>query len=170
MIKFTGDSKDRNLYEYSYYGVNLSFGYNTYHVMKQGIESLKQDKRAFTPVVLAARMMMEAKGEPKRRANYARELLKIMRERDYDNKKKWAILFFIGHILRLQDGDIDSELRGEFLVQIIPLSEYQKQSEMEYLKEEGKLEVARNMLADGFSAEQIRKYTGLDEEDILALG
>jgi hypothetical protein len=93
-----------------------------------------------------------------------------MRERDYDNKKRWAILFFIGHILRLQDDDIDSDLRGEFLVQIIPLSEYQKQSEMEYPKEEGKLEVARNMLADGLSAEQIRKYTGLDEEDILTLG
>jgi predicted transposase/invertase (TIGR01784 family) len=40
-------------------------------------------------------------------------------------------------------------------------------------KAEGKgekaFEVARSMLADGLPAETIRKYTGLDESDILAL-
>jgi predicted transposase/invertase (TIGR01784 family) len=47
-------------------------------------------------------------------------------------------------------------------------------SAIEDAKEEGKeertLEVARSMLADGMSAEKIKKYTGLDEDDILALG
>jgi hypothetical protein len=167
---FTGDSKDRDEYKYSCYGANLSFGYNSYHVMKQDAERLKQDERVFAPVVLAARMMMEAKGDPLRRENYARELLKIMRERDYDNAKKSVVLRFIGHILRLQDKDISSELKGEFLMQIVPLSEYRKQSMYEDGKEEKAMEVARSMLADGVSAERIKKYTGLDEEDILALG
>jgi predicted transposase/invertase (TIGR01784 family) len=36
-------------------------------------------------------------------------------------------------------------------------------------KAEGKFEVARSMLADGFAAESIRKYTGLDESSILSL-
>ncbi|MDR1580966.1 MAG: hypothetical protein LBS35_11465 [Synergistaceae bacterium] len=36
-------------------------------------------------------------------------------------------------------------------------------------KEEGKFEVARSMLADGFTAEIIRKHTGLDERSILSL-
>jgi predicted transposase YdaD len=36
-------------------------------------------------------------------------------------------------------------------------------------KEEGKIEVARSMLADGLPAETIKKYTGLDENDIQAL-
>jgi hypothetical protein len=98
------------------------------------------------------------------------ELLKIMRERDYDNAKKRIVLRFIGHILRLQDKDIDSELRGEFLMQFIPLSEYRKLSAIEDAKEERTLEVARSMIADGVSAEKIKKYTGLDEDDILALG
>jgi hypothetical protein len=167
---FTGNSKDRGEYKYSRYGVNLSFSYNTYHVMKQDIELLKQDSRVFAPVVLAARMMMEAKGEPGRREKYAGEILKIMRERDYDNDKKNIVLRFIGHILRLRDDDINSELRGEFLMQFIPLSEYRKLSAIEDAKEETSMEIARSMLADGVAADKIKKYTGLDEDDILALG
>jgi hypothetical protein len=167
---FTGSSMDRSVYEYSRYGVNLSFSYNTYHVMKQDIERLKQDERLFAPVVLAARMMMAAKGQPQSREKYARELLKIMRERDYDNRKKMVVLRFIGHILRLQDKDINTELRGEFLMQFIPLSEYRKLSEIEYIKEEMAIEIARSMIADGVPVEKIEKYTGLDEYDIRMLG
>jgi predicted transposase/invertase (TIGR01784 family) len=33
--------------------------------------------------------------------------------------------------------------------------------------EKGKFEVARSMLADGFPAAAIKKYTGLDENSIL---
>jgi predicted transposase/invertase (TIGR01784 family) len=36
-------------------------------------------------------------------------------------------------------------------------------------KIEGMFDVARSMLSDGFSAETIRKYTGLDENSILSL-
>jgi hypothetical protein len=97
---FTGDSKDRNEYEYTCYGLKLSFCYNTYHVMSQDIELLKRDERVFAPVVLAAHMMMAARGEARQREKYAQELLKIMRERDYDNAKKSMVLRFIGHILR----------------------------------------------------------------------
>jgi predicted transposase YdaD len=35
--------------------------------------------------------------------------------------------------------------------------------------EEGKIEVARSMLADGFTFETVKKYTGLNERDILSL-
>ena len=93
-----------------------------------------------------------------------------MRELDYDNAKKSMVLRFIGHILRLQDKDINSDLRGEFLMQFIPLSEYRKLSAIEDAKEEGKIEVARNMLSKGVSVDLIKECTGLDEEDILALG
>jgi predicted transposase/invertase (TIGR01784 family) len=93
-----------------------------------------------------------------------------MRERDYDNSKKRIALRFIGHILRLQDKDIGSELRGEFLMQFIPLSEYRKLSAIEDAKEERTLEVARSMISEGLPLETIKKCTGLDEDDILALG
>jgi hypothetical protein len=166
---FTGNSRDRNEYKYSCYGANLSFSYNTYHVMSQDIERLKEDERAFAPVVLAARMMMAAGGKPRRREKYALELLKIMRERGYDNAKKSNILRFIRRILRLRDDDINSELRGEFLMQFITQSEYRKRMLIEDAKEEGKMEVARSMLADGMPVEKIKKYTGLDDDDMRML-
>jgi hypothetical protein len=40
---------------------------------------------------------------------------------------------------------------------------------MEEGKTESMFKVARSMLSDGFSAEAIRKYTGLDESSILSL-
>jgi predicted transposase/invertase (TIGR01784 family) len=40
---------------------------------------------------------------------------------------------------------------------------------MEKGREERKIEVARTMLADGLTAETIRKYTGLAENSILSL-
>jgi hypothetical protein len=167
---FTGNARNRDKYEYHCYGVNLGFGFNTYHVMSQNTERLKQDGRVFATVVLAARMMMEAGSDPQSREKYARELLKIMRERDYDNAKKRNVLNFIGHILRLQDKDIDAELRGEFMVQFIPLSEYRELSAIEDAKEEKAMEVARSLVAEGVPLEIIKKCTGLDEYDILMLG
>ena len=167
---FTGDAQNSDEYQYSCYGANLSFRYNTYHVMSQDIKRLRQDGRVFAPVVLAARMMMAAEGKPQQREKYAQGLLKIMRERDYDNAKKRIVLRFIGHILRLQDNDISSELRGEFLMQFIPLSEYRKLSAIEDAKEEKAMEVARKMLSKGVPVELIKECTELDEYDILMLG
>ncbi|GHV28636.1 hypothetical protein FACS1894167_06210 [Synergistales bacterium] len=58
-------------------------------------------------------------------------------------------------------------------MQWVPISQIQREYLIEDAKEEGKeegkFEVARSMRADGFPAETIRKYTGLDEDDILAL-
>jgi hypothetical protein len=170
---FTGMSGDRNEYLYSCYGVELSFRYNTYRVMGHGIEELRRDGRAFAPVVLAARMMMAAKGKAPNREKYARELLKILRERDYDMRRRRFIMKFIGNVLNVRSGDISAELRREFYMQWVPMSEVHRDLAIEDAKEEAKeekaFEVARKMLVDGFPAETIKKYTGLDDGDILAL-
>jgi predicted transposase/invertase (TIGR01784 family) len=44
-----------------------------------------------------------------------------------------------------------------------------KEEGIEEGMEKGKIEVARSMLSDGFPAETIRRYTGLDESSILSL-
>jgi predicted transposase/invertase (TIGR01784 family) len=58
-------------------------------------------------------------------------------------------------------------------MQLIPIEEAVREIQIRDAKEEGqeegKIEVARSMLADGLPAETIKKYTGLDENDILAL-
>jgi hypothetical protein len=77
---------------------------------------------------------------------------------------------FIRIALRMNQSDISSELRREFAMRWAPIDEVQKELAIEAAREEGKLEVAGRMLSDGFSIENVIKYTGLDEEEILSLG
>jgi hypothetical protein len=167
---FTGSAKDRGEYLYSCYGVELSFKYNTYHVLSQDIEALKRDGRVFAPVVLAARMMIAANGKPASRGKYALELLKILRERDYDNKRIRFIMKFVGSVLQVKQDDIDPKVRGEFEMPWVPISQVQREIEIEDAKEEKAVEVARSMISEGLPLETIKRCTGLDEDDILALG
>jgi hypothetical protein len=167
---FTGRAKDRNEYLYHCYGVVLSFKYNTYHVLSQDIETLRRDERMFAPVVLAARMMIAAKGKPAPRQKYALELLKILRERGNDNKRIRFIMNFVGSVLQVRRDDIDPNVKGGFEMPWVPISQVQRELAIEDIKEEGKMEVARSMLLGGVPLETIKKYTGLDENDILALG
>jgi hypothetical protein len=167
---FTGSAKDRNEYLYSCYGIELSFKYNTYHVQSQDIEALRRDERAFAPVVLAARMMIAAKGNPAIREKYALELLKILRGRDYDNKRIRFIMKFVGNVLKVKRDDIDPKVRREFEMPWVPVSQVQREIEIEDIKEENSMEIARKLLAKGLSIDIIKECTGLDEDDILALG
>jgi hypothetical protein len=48
-------------------------------------------------------------------------------------------------------------------------AEFKLEDALQVWKEEGKIEVARSMLADGFPTETIRKHTGLGEKEILAI-
>jgi hypothetical protein len=52
----------------------------------------------------------------------------------------------------------------------VPVSQVQREMEIEDIREERTFEVARNMLAKGYTVKDIGECTGLDEEDILALG
>jgi hypothetical protein len=166
---FTGRAKDRNEYLYSCYGVNLSFRYNTYHVLSQDISELKNDERVFATVVLAARMVIAAKGNPVNREKYVRELLKIMHERDYDIKRRKRIMKFIGNVMNVSSSDISEELRREFYMEWVPISQVQREIAIKDAKE-GMIAVAENLLKKGVSMDIIVESTGLNREDILALG
>ena len=58
-------------------------------------------------------------------------------------------------------------------MQLIPIDEAVREIQIRDAKEEGMekkaFEVARSMLTKGLSVEIIKKCTGLDKEDILAL-
>jgi predicted transposase YdaD len=73
----------------------------------------------------------------------------------------------------LKDPKISQKLKEVYEMQTVPLREYSQQVKSELDREEGKeekaFEVARSMLADGLPAELVRKYTGLDEKNILAI-
>ena len=54
-------------------------------------------------------------------------------------------------------------------MQGIPISEAVREIQIRDAKEEGKIEVARKMLSRNMPVSDIVDFTGLDEEDILAL-
>jgi hypothetical protein len=66
-------------------------------------------------------------------------------------------------------GDIDPKIKEVWKMRFRPIDEVVRGIHIRDAKEEGKIEVARSMLADGLPAETIKKYTGLDESSILSL-
>jgi predicted transposase YdaD len=67
------------------------------------------------------------------------------------------------------EGEREGKLKGEREGKLQGKLEGEREGKLKG-KREGLFEVARSMLADGFSAETIGKYTGLSERDILSLG
>jgi hypothetical protein len=65
---------------------------------------------------------------------------------------------------------IDPKVRGEFEMPWVPISQVQREIEIEDAKEEKAVEVARSMISEGLPLETIKRCTGLAEDDILALG
>jgi hypothetical protein len=83
------------------------------------------------------------------------------------------ILDFVGSIFRVRDSDISPELRGEFMMQWIPISEARRELAIQDAKEEGAGEkafsVARTLLTRHIPINVIAEATGLNENDIIAL-
>ena len=58
-----------------------------YHVASVDVKALERDERIFALVVLAARRMLDAGGDPEKRGLYSLELHKLMRERGYETRR-----------------------------------------------------------------------------------
>jgi hypothetical protein len=170
---YTGNSPDVKTYFESCYGFEVSVKFRTYHLPSKSADELRNDKRPFGRVMLAGRLSLDAGDDTGLRGKYAWEILNTTGEQDYDRKKRLFILDFSRRIFRVNDPRMDQELKEVYEMQTIPLREYSQQVKRELDKaegrEEGKVEVARSMLADGLPAETVRKYTGLDEKEIRAI-
>lgn len=174
---FTGQLGSADRYDTTCFGTKLSFEFNSYMVADVDVEVLKADERAFAVVVLAAKRMLDAGGDPRKREKYARELISLMRKRDYDREKKRNILTFVGKALRLKDGDINRETREEWNMITIPLEEAVEKIKLhnafedglEAGLEKGKKETAEKMLAHGMEPEIIADLAGLSLNEVLSL-
>ncbi|GHV33570.1 hypothetical protein FACS1894187_02210 [Synergistales bacterium] len=80
--------------------------------------------------------------------------------------------------MRVNDEKVDPKVRETWKMRWVPIDEVVRDIHIRDAREEGKgageakkaFEVARKTLAEGLSADIIKKCTGLDKEDILALG
>ncbi|MDR1516398.1 MAG: hypothetical protein LBS45_11960 [Synergistaceae bacterium] len=176
-VVYTGSTKDVNSYTVSCYGMEATIKFRTFHVPSYSLEALRNDKRPFARVVYAGRLSLESGDDVALREKYAWELLNASGEEGYDKRQKKFILEFAGRIFRLSDPGISEGLKEAFKLRTIPLEQYVAEIEKEEAMmigeekgmEEKAFEVARTMLADGFTTKTIMKYTGLDESSILSL-
>ena len=186
---FTGNISPVSTYLNTCYGTRVQFDFNFYHVQSVDVKELENDPRIFAVVILAAKRMLDAGGSPQKRGQYSLELLDLLAERGYDNKKARSLQRFVYRILQIKNSEIDAKVREVWNMQLIPIDEAVKEiyvrdaleEGMERGMERGKkigreegqeekaLQVARSMLDDGFSTEAIQKHTGLARESILAL-
>jgi predicted transposase YdaD len=100
-----------------------------------------------------------------------------MMERNYDRRKKKAILDFVRRVFRVQDDDMSQSVKEEWRMRAIPIEEaanevwtrHAKEEWMERGMEAEKVEIARSMRAEGLSLDIIKRCTGLPESEILGL-
>ena len=64
---FTGNIREESRYEYDCFGTRLAFEYNSYSVATADTGELRNDGRVFSVVVLAAKLMLDAGGDPRKR-------------------------------------------------------------------------------------------------------
>ncbi|GHV39892.1 hypothetical protein FACS1894187_20340 [Synergistales bacterium] len=183
---YTGTTKPANTYTKEWQGTSVNFIYNAYSVAEADEEMLERDDRLFALPVLAAKRMLDARGKAEKRERYSLELLDLIKARELEAKKAWSFQNFVYRILRIGEQDIDPKVKGVWKMRFRPIDDVVKDIYLRYAREEGleegreegreaglkkgKFEVARSMLAEGLSADIIKKCTGLNKEDILALG
>jgi predicted transposase YdaD len=186
---YTGKTPPVDTYISKWQGTSIYFKYNIYSVEEADAEALKRDGRNFALAVLTAKRMLEAGGRARERGEYSLEILDLIKKRNLDADKAWSFQKFVYRLLQIDKDDIDPKVKEVWGMQFRPIDEVVRdihirdareagiaEGQKEGIKkgiekgiEKGKFEVARSMLADGFPAEAVRKYTGLDESSILSL-
>jgi hypothetical protein len=174
-VLYTGDAKNVNFYTESCYGLKASLEFGSFHLPSCNVEELKADKRPFARVVYAGYLSLGTEDDVPLREKYALEILNTTSVQDYDEKQRKFILEFAGRIFRLDDPQINPEVKEAYKVTLkkIPLSEYAQiaAEEARFIDgvEKGKVEMARNLLLDGFPLDAIAKSAGLSPERIQSL-
>jgi predicted transposase YdaD len=174
---YTGDAKNVNFYTESCYGLEASLKFRAFHLASYDLEELRKDKRPFARVMYAGLLSLGIENDVTLREKYAWEILNMTNDEEYDKKQRKFILEFAKRIFWLSDPQMSHEVREAYKMRTIPLSEYAQAiakeegliEGIEKGREEGKIEVARSMLADGFAFETVKKYTGLNDRDVLSL-
>jgi predicted transposase/invertase (TIGR01784 family) len=186
LVIYTGEAKPVNTYFREWHGTSVNFKFNIYSVPSgASVEELKHDERPFSIPVLAAKRMLDAKGNALKREEYSFEILDLIKKRELDDNKIWLFQEFAYKILQIDKEDINPRIKEAWKVQFKPIDEVVKDIYVRAAKEEGikqgleqglekglekkAFEVAQKMLSRNVPVSDIVDMTGLNEKDILAL-
>jgi predicted transposase/invertase (TIGR01784 family) len=116
---FTGESSKYNLNEfhYQFFGTELSYHYNTYHISSQPETPLLRSQNPFALAVLAGLYVIKSKKNVDLTFQYKHKLMRLLLQDKIENKEIkreyiQKLFVFIDHILRLP-ADVDQKLMQE---------------------------------------------------------
>jgi predicted transposase/invertase (TIGR01784 family) len=171
-------------YSHKRFGTESTYRYNILALMDLDDEELTASDNEADFVLYAAKCSRDSKGELQK-YNYLRKIVGLLGERGWDKDDKRDLLLFIERILNVTDKKLVAEYveyrrklseEGKIVHLYIGEREEAEKIRMSGINEgiekgklEGKLEVARNLLARGDSPETVSKIAGLPQEKIREL-
>lgn len=161
--------------------VEIKYKYKTYEVISQKEEELKKQDNIFALVVLASLYTIKEKEDTKR-ADFKKELIKLLKEKNIDKEKRGRLFIFLDLMVYIHNEELRLKVHNE-LEHMIEGGEdkmtnylrienspfykdlpeiYRRRGLLEGInkgKLNGKIEVAKKLLQQGFSIEQISNIT-----------
>lgn len=181
-------------YRYKFFGTNLTYKYNTYHIASQSETDLLQSNNPFALAVLAGLYLINSKKDKGTAFQYKLKLMRLLLEGNIISKNEkrayvQKLLIFVDHIIRLPEDEnvallteleplIEREDIGMGLsLEDTSFAKYFKnlgreegiEKGMEKGREEEKRALALKMLEDGLDLSLITKYTGFSLEELKRL-
>lgn len=188
----TDDSKHfrPNTYHRAFYGTAVTYEFNMFKFLDYEEQDLLQSSNPFAIAVLAAKFANEAKHDDEKRYRFKRRLIRLILQKDDYPKEERRIylstlIYFIDYLLQIPK-DMTEKLRNEMILtkeekemmyldrnNLPPswaeLEKLIKEEGVEEGVEDGRKQVALEMLKDGMPVELVAKYAKLPIEEVEKL-
>jgi predicted transposase/invertase (TIGR01784 family) len=172
IVAYKPSANESPRYSHNRYGTSINYGYNGLVPLELDDEELISSDNPIDIVLYAAKYAAKARKELQK-YTYLRKATELLAERGWNMEDKRKLMLFMERIMNLEDKALKSQYR-EYQEQLDKEGKivYVSIAEEYYTEkgiEKGKLEVARNLLADGVSPDVIVRNTGLPIEKIREL-
>jgi hypothetical protein len=167
-------------YSHSRFGTKILFEYNDLVLDELDDEELISSDNPIDLLLYAAKFALNVK-EEHQKLNFLRKSVELLDERGWSMIDKRDLFLFTERIVNMKDKELVWQFK-EFMAQrnkegkamYVPMLLRDSAAEIERRgmdkgKEEGKIEVARNLLARGDSPDAVSKIAGLPQEKIREL-
>ena len=176
VIAYKRPKGESSHYSHNHYGTEVVYKYNNLVLSELDDDELISSDNPIDIVLYAAKCAAKSQNELQK-YNYLRSAVGLLSERGWNMDDKRSLMLFMERITHLTDEGLRSkfmeyqeQLDKEGKMMYVSIAEeYFTKKGIEKGMIEGKIEVARNLLARGDSPETASRITGLPEEKILEL-
>ncbi|MDR1508046.1 MAG: hypothetical protein LBS53_00225, partial [Synergistaceae bacterium] len=159
-------------YSHNHYGTRVFYDYNNLVLLELDDEELISSDNPIDIVLYAAKYAAKARKELQK-YKYLRKATELLAERGWSMEDKRKLMLFMERVMNLEDKSLKAQYReyqeqldkeGKIVYVSIAEEYYTEKGKLE-----GRLEVARNLLARGDSPDTVSKIAGLPQEKIREL-